>query len=236
MKKYLITICILGLLFGTYSFVHSASKTLRIVALGDSITYGTGDPDKKGYIYRTKLQLQNLNDVHVKMENFAIPKYTTENILEQLRDEEILKQIRKADRLILFIGTNDFRKSASYHFQKLKMDDIHEGKKIYLHNLKRILGILRDENVNVPIMVIGLFQAYVEYDNHREIQKVIEDWNMGIVKTISGFNLIYFVPTMDLFLGKNKEDYFSDSLHPNPNGYQLIADRLVEEIIHLEGK
>ena len=44
----------------------------------------------------------------------------------------------------------------------------------------------------------------------------------------------FFVPTLDLFKNKPKKRYFSDSLHPNPAGYQLIADRLFKKFSYLE--
>lgn len=234
MKKYIFIFCILGVVFGTYSFVDSASKSLRIVAIGDSITYGTGDPGKLGYVSRLQTDLEETLNVSIKVINFAVPKYTTEDILKQLKDEDMRKKIRKADRLILFVGTNDFRKSASYQFEPLNVRGITNGKGIYQDNLKQILEILRKENNSAPIMVLGLFQPYVEFENNHAIQEVIEDWNRGIESVIQKFEYAYFVPTIDLFIGKQKEAYFSDSIHPNPNGYKLIAERIVNELNRLE--
>lgn len=231
MKKYFIATCIFGMLLGTYTWVQSADNTLRIVALGDSITYGTGDPEKKGYIHRLQSLLVEEKNVHARIYNYAVPKYTTEDILAQLNDKEKLQQIRKADRLILFVGTNDLRRSASYQFQQLNLKEIHNGKKVYLKNLQHILEIVRMENNDAPIYVLGLFHPYVQYENEKEIQLMIEDWNNDIEDTIGSFKRTHFVPTIDLFLEKRKADYFSDSLHPNPKGYKLIADRLVNVIM-----
>jgi lysophospholipase L1-like esterase len=37
-----------------------------------------------------------------------------------------------------------------------------------------------------------------------------------------------FIPINDLFKDKKKTKYFSDKLHPNEKGYQLIANRVLE--------
>lgn len=34
-----------------------------------------------------------------------------------------------------------------------------------------------------------------------------------------------FIPTNDLFENKKKKEYFSDKIHPNEKGYQLITNR-----------
>lgn len=51
MKNYFFLFCIILILFGTYSGVRGSSastKVINLVALGDSITHGVGDPEKKG--------------------------------------------------------------------------------------------------------------------------------------------------------------------------------------------
>lgn len=232
MKKYFISFCIIGMLFGTYTWVQSESNLMRLVALGDSITYGTGDPEKKGYIHRLPFLLEE----NIKIFNYAVPKYTAEDVLAQLDDKEKLQQIREADRLILFIGTNDLRKSTTYQFQPLNLKGLHKGKTIYLKNLQQILKIMRKENSTAPIFVLGLFHPYKQYDNEKEIQKVIEEWNSGIEEIVGGFKHTHFVPTVDLFFEKRKKDYFADSLHPNPKGYMLITKRLADRMVDSSSK
>ncbi|WP_369425917.1 SGNH/GDSL hydrolase family protein [Cytobacillus pseudoceanisediminis] len=39
---------------------------------------------------------------------------------------------------------------------------------------------------------------------------------------------ITYISTNELFKGKNKKQYFADSLHPNGKGYEMIADRIME--------
>jgi lysophospholipase L1-like esterase len=211
-----------------YHYGSAKPKALNLVAIGDSLTYGTGDPAKKGYIKRVQARVEEKLDTPVRLSNYAVPGFTTENILTQLQDRKILKTITKADYLILYIGTNDFRKSAEREFYPLHLEKIDEGKIRFSKNLHTILKKLRNENATAPILVLGLYQPYVEYPNQDELLAVIEHWNMTIVETTEDFHQTTFIPTLDLFQNKPKEKYFKDSIHPNPAGYELIAERVLK--------
>jgi lysophospholipase L1-like esterase len=163
--------------------------------------------------------------------NFAVPRYSTDQVLEQMQDENITTQIKKANCIILYIGTNDFRKSANHQFNSLDVKKINEGKVTFTTNLNKILENIRKDNSVAPIFVLGLYQPYVEYSNREQILNTINDWNNGILKIAGNFDRTQFIPTLDLFQDKPKSTYFSDSLHLNPAGYQLIADRLSEKVV-----
>jgi lysophospholipase L1-like esterase len=233
MKNYFLLFCTIVILFGTYTDIRGSSastKVINLVALGDSITHGIGDPAKKGYVQGVQAKLEEVHKTPVKVNNFAIPRYSTDKVLEQMQDKKITAQLKKAHYIILYIGTNDFRKSANYQFNPLDVKKINEGKVTFTSNLNKILKYIRKDNPTAPIFVLGLYQPYVEYPNQQEILNTIKDWNVGIVKVASNFERTYYVATLDLFQNKPKSVYFSDALHPNPAGYQLIADRLSEKV------
>lgn len=234
MKIYIFLFCIIFVLFGTYTSIHGSSastKVIKLVALGDSITHGVGDPAKKGYIEGVKVKLGEVHKTPIKVSNYAVPRYSTDKVIEQMQDKKITTQIKKANCIILFIGTNDFRKSANHQFNPLDVKRVNQGKVVFTSNLYKILENIRKVNSAAPIFVLGLYQPYLEYPNHQEILGIIKDWNVGIIKVAGNFEQTYFVPTLDLFQDKTKSNYFSDSLHPNPAGYRLIADRLSEKVV-----
>ncbi|MEH7179903.1 GDSL-type esterase/lipase family protein [Neobacillus vireti] len=234
MKNYILFFCIILVVFGMYTGIRSSSastKVINLVALGDSITHGVGDPAKKGYIEGLKVLLEDVQNTPVKVSNFAIPRYSTDKVLEQLQDKKINAQITNANYIILYIGTNDFRKSANHQFNPLDVKKVNEGKINFTTNLNKILEIVRKDNSVAPIFVLGLYQPYIEYSNRQEILSTIEDWNNEIVQVAGHFDRTYFVSTLDLFQDKPKSTYFSDSLHPNPAGYKLIANRLSEKVL-----
>ncbi|MBB6444830.1 GDSL-type esterase/lipase family protein [Bacillus benzoevorans] len=237
MKKYYFVMGIMLLLVILYTcrIIYSAgSNTIHLTAIGDSITYGTGDPGQKGYIGRVKELLQEEKGILVELSNFGVPRYTTDQILQQLQDRKIIREVKKADYIILYAGTNDFRKSAAYTLDSLKIQQMKTGKERYSQNLHRILDLIRLENTSAPILVLGLYHPYSEYQNEEEILNLIQQWNQEIEASAANYEMTYFVPVLDLYINQPKKDYFSDKIHLNPAGYQLMAERLYQKLILLQ--
>ncbi|MGJ7922344.1 GDSL-type esterase/lipase family protein [Neobacillus sp. LXY-4] len=235
MKKYIMVTClILALMINTLTGCLASARELKITALGDSITFGTGDPLKKGYIGRVKEQIEGNKGALIQMSNFGVPKYTTADILTQLKDKKVRREIRGSDYIILFIGTNDLRKSAEYKFADLNHNRVNKGKHQFTQNLNLILDIIRRENSKAQIICLGLYDPYTQYRNHQEILGVINKWNSEITIAASRHKPSMFVPTIDLFSDKPKKSCFSDSLHLNAAGYELIANRLTDKLLLLE--
>lgn len=234
MKKYYVVMSMILLLFGffTCTSIYSASSNrFQLTAIGDSITYGTGDPERKGYIGRVKERLEEEKGIPVQLNNFGVPRYTSEQMLTKLSERKVIKGIKNADAIILYAGTNDFRQSASYIFDSFDRDKMNAGKERLSANLHTILTQLRKENASAPILVLGLYHPYTEYQNKEEIHSLLEQWNETIAACAASYEETYFVPVLDLFFEQPKEDYFSDKIHLNPAGYQLLAERVYRHLI-----
>lgn len=233
-KILVITILLIGVFFSLYSLTKANKQAFNIVAFGDSITYGSGDPEKLGYIHRVRVKLAEEIKVPVQLHNYGVSQYTTDDTLKQLQDRKARKRLSQAQVMTLYIGTNDFRRSAKFQFDQLDERSIQEGMKKYSKNLYLILETFRKENNQALIFVLGLYHPYSEFDNQQEILNTIEIWNKEIKEVSQQFHNTHYVPILDLFLNQSKEIYFSDSLHPNPAGYTLIANRLFDEIIKVK--
>ncbi len=239
MKKVFFIIAVFTLIIVLYawrSFSHASANEVHLTAIGDSITFGTGDPERKGYIGRVKEKFLVEKNIAVEVTNFAIPRYTTDNTLVQLEDKRIRKQFGKADYIILYIGTNDFRRSAEYRFGQLDGKKMQLGKEHFSRNLHTILDKIRQENNAAPILVLGLYHPYVEYPNEQEIREFIQQWNQEIAFCAAQYERTFFVPVLDLFISQKKQDYFSDKIHLNSAGYQLMAERVYEHLLLVEEK
>lgn len=231
MKKHtflmLSLIIIFVVLLAAFSMFNPEKKEGErlVVAFGDSLTYGYGDEKGSGYIDTLQTKLNNKNKEDYNFDNEAIYGLESSGILTQLSDVSIRGKLDEADYFILFIGTNDLINSNGENLENLKSGKIEKGQTAYLQNLSVILNILRDRNEKAPILLLGLYNPYPD---SAAIEAVIDDWNKEIVKAAKEKQVV-FIPTNDLFKGKDKEKYFSDSLHLNDKGYKLISDRILEK-------
>lgn len=229
MKKntFLISsLIIIFVLLAAFSMVDPEKKEgdRLVVALGDSLTYGYGDEKGFGYIdtLQTKLNKQNKKDYN--FDNEAIYGLESSGILNQLSNVSFRGKLDEADYFILFIGTNDLINSNGGNLANLKPGEIEKGQAAYLQNLSAILNIMTERNEKAPILLLGLYNPYPD---SVAIEAVIDDWNKEIVKAAENEKQVVFIPTNDLLKGKDKEKYFSDSLHLNDKGYKLISDRIL---------
>ncbi|WP_226675660.1 DUF459 domain-containing protein [Mesobacillus jeotgali] len=231
MKKntFLISsLIIIVVLLAAFSMVNPEKEEgdRLVVAFGDSLTYGYGDQKGSGYIDTLQTKLNNQNKEDYNFDNEAIYGLESSGILTQLSNVSIRGKLDEADYFILFIGTNDLINSNGRNLANLKHREIEKGQEAYLQNLRAILKILTDENETAPILLLGLYNPYPD---SAAIEAVIDDWNKEIIKAAKKETQVVFIPTNDLFKGKDKKHYFSDSLHLNDKGYQLIADRILEK-------
>ncbi|MFG6150063.1 DUF459 domain-containing protein [Halobacillus sp. B23F22_1] len=203
----------------------TSDETEKMIALGDSLTYGIGDESGHGYVENLENLLKENKDADIKVENYGIPDQQTDGLLKQVNQTDVKSDLGNADYFILFIGTNDLIESNGGDLAEINEGKIEAGKSDYEQNLEKILGIIREENEDAPILFLGLYNPYPD---SKEIEEEVVEWNDKSQSIVNNFERIKFISTNDLFKEKSTE-YFSDALHPNKKGYDLITEKIVEE-------
>ncbi|MBS8263180.1 hypothetical protein DYI25_01865 [Mesobacillus boroniphilus] len=221
-----IFILIIISILAAFSLFDKEKEDKLVVALGDSLTYGYGDENGSGYIDTLKTRLNKQNSEDYNFANEAIYGLESSGILTQLSNIMVSSKLNDADYFILFIGTNDLINSNGGNLKNLQHGKIERGQEVYLQNLRAIIDTLRERNNEAPILLLGMYNPYPYSER---IEFLIHEWNNEIINTIKEEKQIVFIPTNDLFKGKGKQEYFSDSLHLNDKGYNLIADRILEK-------
>ncbi|MFC3884850.1 SGNH/GDSL hydrolase family protein [Bacillus songklensis] len=200
-----------------------------IVALGDSLTRGTGDPTGKGYVGDLVENLKKKSDRKMLLSNFGIKGQTSAQLANQVKQKELQRQIKKADIILITIGGNDLFRGGQT-LENLNIQDVKKLEENYLQNLKGILSNLRSANSEATIFLIGLYNPFIELDDAKLTSKIVRDWNYESAEVSAKYPKTVFVPTFDLFQLKADDYLYTDKFHPNAKGYQLIAERVASLI------
>jgi lysophospholipase L1-like esterase len=200
-------------------------KGLTIVALGDSLTRGTGDETGKGYVGVLIDEMKEKTKRPIQLTNLGINGQRSDQLRKQIQETEVGRQIQKADLVLVTIGGNDLFRGGQ-GLEDYATVDIAAIEKAYLENLKFIFEQIRKNNPHANVFFIGLYNPFIELDQGKEMSKVVRHWNYDSAEISASYPKIVFVPTFDLFELKVNDYLYSDKFHPNSKGYRLIAERV----------
>ncbi|MCA1055391.1 GDSL-type esterase/lipase family protein [Rossellomorea aquimaris] len=230
--KMMITIMIIALIpvmyFNFFAEESKSQSQKRVIALGDSLTYGYGDKEDEGYIGRLEQKVnEKETEESYRFQNLGIPGQKSSGLQKQLLKPSVAEDLTEADLFIVNIGTNDLIKSNGGDLVPLHHDKIMEAKKEYVDHFNFILDTLEATNEDADILVIGLYNPYPDRDSD-EIEAYVDDWNQTIMNEVKKHGNVKYVSTNPLFKGKKKESVFHDSLHPNGKGYEIMAKQIMK--------
>jgi len=200
-----------------------------IVALGDSLTRGTGDEEGKGYIGYLVEELEEKTDEKLTLHNYGVKGYRSEQLLTQVKGETIQNQIRHADVILMTIGGNDLFQGGQTLVSP-KQGEISVIKDRYVKNLKETIDIIKSLNEDAVIFLVGLYNPFIDLEEAVTTTAIVRDWNYSTNQLLDQYPNSVFVPTFDLFQLKVNDYLFSDKFHPNSKGYHLIAERVASLI------
>lgn len=199
---------------------------LTIVALGDSLTRGTGDETGKGYVGVLVDEIKKKSKQSVKLTNLGIIGQRSSQLKDQVQETEVQRQIETADYVLVTIGGNDLFQGGQGLIEYEMMDDIESVENRYMENLQFIFQQIQNVNKEATIFLIGLYNPFIDLDEGKEISKIVRHWNYRSAEVSASFPKVVFVPTFDLFELKVNDYLYTDKFHPNSEGYRLIAERV----------
>jgi lysophospholipase L1-like esterase len=198
---------------------------LTIVALGDSLTRGTGDETGKGYVGVLHDELKERSEELIQITNLGVTGQRSDQLKHQVQQTEVQRQIQSADIILVTMGGNDLFRGGQGLID-FKPEEIAGVETKFLENMNFIFKQIRQSNNKAIVYFIGLYNPFIEFDEGKEMSKVVRHWNYQSAELSAAFPKIVFVPTFDLF-ELNVNDYlYTDKFHPNTKGYRLIAERV----------
>ncbi|KAI9737115.1 MAG: hypothetical protein M1834_000706 [Cirrosporium novae-zelandiae] len=183
--------------------------TLRILPLGDSITFGFKSTTGNGY--RRNLQVLLLNNT-VEYIGSVTSGHMVDNHHEG-HNGAIINQIaqfakrslgERPNVVLLMAGTNDMVKNVHPHHAP--------------HRLGNLIDEVTEACPDAVVLVAQLIQ-----NAHEENQRRIEQYNKHVLEVVEE-RAADNRHVMSVDMSVVKPRYLSDGLHPNDKGYQIIAD------------
>lgn len=200
-----------------------------VVALGDSLTRGTGDATGKGYVGALIDSLEEKSNQKIFLSNLGIKGQTSAQLAGQVKQQEVQRQVKTADVILITIGGNDLFRGGQA-LANLDTEEVQKSEEKYLQNLNSILTNVSSVNAEADIFLIGLYNPFIELDDAELTSKIVRDWNFESAEVSAKYPKTVFVPTFDLFQLKVDNYLYTDKFHPNAEGYQLIAERVASLI------
>lgn len=204
-------------------------KDTHIVAIGDSLTQGVGDETGNGGyvgILEEKLVADNYQ---VSIDNFGKRGNRTDQLLKRLDNEEIVRSIEKADIVLITIGANDIMKIVKDNFMNLTEEPFMEERDPYGERLAQILARISSMNDEAKIYLLGFYNPFERYFSDIEaLHQIILGWNNESLQTVNQFEQVDFIPMHDIFDYTDEPVLADDNFHPNYEGYEMMAERVLE--------
>ena len=207
--------------------VKKAGRRFLLV-LGDSISRGTGDEAGNGYAADVAEAIRRRGPADVA--NLAVNGAESADVLEVVRTPNAERLIAGADWIVMSAGANDLSHSIPRiaSTAAAPLEAIGAARSNYLSNLREILARIREINPSVPVYLIGLYDPFGDAEPQARIgSSVLRSWNSLVEETALSFPAVTVVPTFDLFYGR-PDRLAADHYHPNSNGHQAIADRVLQ--------
>lgn len=190
---------------------------MRIVCIGDSLTYGYGVARSQTWVHRLDQRLKEAFGPDSEAINRGISGDTTGGMLARFQ-REVLDA--SPNMVLLMGGANDlFCEASPAMFQPNLMAMAQQASK---GNILPIIGIgpglLPDQ---VP-------KAWSTLTDFHQIPHVMDQYRTWLLRFGSafGFPVIDFSKAVPL-----QEDYFLDGLHPNQKGHARMADLVCSILI-----
>jgi Lysophospholipase L1 and related esterases len=226
----------------------SAQQPPAYLALGDSLAFGVGadNPAEQGYVGLTaaNLRLSKYSSTGLDLVNLSAPGATSADLLQpggQL--DRAISEIQRrggVDIISIGVGANDLlalAESSSPCFQsaasKACQDALGQTLAGLQSNLSSVLRQLRAAAPNAQIYVLDIHNPYSGTNDPRAIVASVgvQQVNGVIAAAAADPSLsAKFVSIHGVFEGRARQWIASDGIHPNNDGYRVMAEALLAAI------
>ncbi|GGA23850.1 GDSL-type esterase/lipase family protein [Paenibacillus physcomitrellae] len=209
---------------------------IGMVVIGDSLAKGTGDDEGKGFGERAVELLQSkAADRDVKLlGNLGINGLLTSGLTDELQEDGVQHVLKEASVILLSIGGNDLFQGAEALESGGDLPtaaELNTSIDQASERLKTIVAQLKQINPAATLVYIGLYNPFSDIEEMRTVgNNGVVRWNTAAQQTLNQYNGTLMIPTYDLFAGNLSAYLSGDHFHPNSDGYEQIAQRIVQSL------
>lgn len=210
--------------------VKQEETKIYYLALGDSLTRGVGDEERKnGYTKRLAEKIEQWSDFsEVILDNRGKRGRRSDQLLALLEKGHYDNEIKNSELITITIGGNDIMKVVKKDIFNLKKEEFDNELVEFELRVDKIIKEIRLRNPDVPIILIGLYNPFsVITDEITEFESIISEWNKSILEVSENYPNACFVDVEDLFDSNANLVYHTDFFHPNGYGYTIMTERIV---------
>ena len=206
------------------------AETIYYLALGDSLTRGIGDETNQyGFTSILAKEMQKSpNVLSVELDNRGKNGRRSYQMIKLVKSGHYDEELKKASFITITLGGNDVMKIVKKDLFNLKVSMFTKELPLFVERYNEIIRLIR-EKTDVPIVLVGFYNPLSIITNQATpFESIIKEWNGEIEKISKSEQNICFVPIEDLFSSNVDMVYHTDFFHPNANGYNVMAERMME--------
>ncbi|MGM9946083.1 MAG: S-layer homology domain-containing protein [Lysinibacillus sp.] len=219
------------------------------LALGDSLAAGITETNElgKGYADFLAQQLEEADLLASYNKGFAYPKYTTEDILNELKldvkkpstetgqEVSLLDEVKKADVITISAGANDVLKLLNRDEEggmQFDVQQIAQAIGQVTTNYDAILKRIAQLNPTADVFMMGYYNPYPYVKEYTEQFNLLVSMMDRAMMQVAEENAAYFVEVADV-VASNTELYLPNpqNIHLSEAGYEVVAQAFAEPVL-----
>lgn len=212
MKKIILLIIVMVIVFGIYILFRNDKKTLLF--LGDSYSLGYNKYSKEDYGYNDYLKEYFINELKDSIENFRESDYRITDLINDIKYNKsidgrtIQNALIKSDILTISIGSEEYNKKNLFYSEDAIYEYINEMI-IDLEELFKLIRLYCKEEI-----------YYVSFFSSND--KLLEYLNRQVDDLCKKYNITYVCG--NCILDRNFDIY------PDKEEYKIIADAIIDTL------
>ncbi|MDR6225293.1 SGNH/GDSL hydrolase family protein [Desmospora profundinema] len=198
---------------------------ITYLALGDSLTEGVGASTPDRHLVAQYFEHIRNTD-HCRVINMGISGLTSTELYDLVQSPGLHKLIPRASHITLTTGGCDFIK---WYEDGDSLIGLARTMKRVVNQVDQLLSHLRQLNPDASMGILGFYMPLPAYEMGYTIAaRALKTMNVAYNQLAKRHKSVMIDP-FEVFL--NRKEYFADEVHPNQQGYDVLARLLLKSLI-----